>query len=165
MLPAVLLNSSDPFGIGMRPLAEFLLRWDRRPAAVEGPLPAAAYLSNIPVCGLWWENAKQRLHLCCWARGCVSTEWKHSWLPNVEGMIGTTAQQYGGWCCQACVVEFTVLIPVDPGFTITALSCTSHPSHEENRMPVNRGNPIFSYVDATRKCRPSCRRKAGCVTE
>lgn len=36
-------------------------------------------------------------------------------------------QQYGGQCCQACVVEFTVLIPVDPGFTITTLSCTSCP--------------------------------------
>ena len=44
--------------------------------AAEGPPPtAAACLSNIPVCGLWREHAKQRVHLC----GCVSAEWKHSW--------------------------------------------------------------------------------------
>lgn len=29
------LNSADPFGFGMRPLAGFLLCWDRRPAAAE----------------------------------------------------------------------------------------------------------------------------------
>lgn len=35
VLPANPLNSADPFGFGMRPLAGLLLCWDRRPAAAE----------------------------------------------------------------------------------------------------------------------------------
>lgn len=142
----------------MRPLAEFLLRWDRRQGAVEGPLPTtAACLSNIPVCGLCRENAKQRLLLCCWACGCVRIEWKHSWLLSVEGLVGTTVQQYGGQCWQARVVDFTAYRPNDHDIIKTILSCFSPLSHEETSMPVNQGNYIFDcYVDATRMCRSWC---------
>lgn len=127
VLPVVLLNSGDPLGIGMRPLAEFLLRWDRRPAAVEGPLPTtAACLSNIPVCGLWRENVKQRLFLCCWACGCVCFEWKHSWLPSVEGLVRTTVQEYGGQCWRACVVNFSAHRPNDNDIFKTTSSAASH---------------------------------------
>lgn len=87
----------------MRPLAEFLLFWDRRPAAVEGPLPTtAACLSSIPVCGLWSENAKQRLPLCCQLCGCMCNEWKHSWLPSTADLVRSTVQQNSGQCWQTC---------------------------------------------------------------
>ncbi|KAK5869909.1 hypothetical protein PBY51_024588 [Eleginops maclovinus] len=82
----------------MRPLAEFLLHWDRRPAAVEGPLPTtAASPSNIPVCGLWSEQAKQR-PFCAAGPVDVCFKRKRSWLPPVQGLVGTAVPQYGGPC-------------------------------------------------------------------
>lgn len=94
----------DLFGTSVRSLAVLLLRWDRRPAAAaaEGPLPTtAACLSNIPVCGLWREHARQRVHLC----GRASTEWKHSWAPKLEVLVGAavwwvvlSSSDCGCWC-------------------------------------------------------------------
>lgn len=88
--PVIPLNFADPLGI--RPLAVFLLRWDRRQAAAEGPLPttAAAGLSTFLSVSCVRKKLKQGVLLCWRAEGCVCMEWKHSWLNREEGLVGTT---------------------------------------------------------------------------
>lgn len=89
VLPVILLNSSDPLGIRMRPLAEILLLWDRRPAAVEGAPANHCYLPLKHSC------------LCAVESKCKTK------TPFVLGhvdvyavsLVGTTVQQYGGFLC------------------------------------------------------------------
>lgn len=96
MLPVVLLNSSDPLGVRIRPLAQVLLFWERRAAVVKGPLPTtAACVSKIPVCGLKMQNKDS---FCAAGPEDVCAVSGNTAGCPVFSLVGTTVQQTGGQC-------------------------------------------------------------------